>query len=406
MTAVIVGLSVALDGVALLLAVPALVLFVQVLAARRNPRFDPLAAAGARPRIGVLMPAHNEAAGIAVALASVRAQLEPGDRLLVVADNCDDATAAVAVAAGAEVVERHDSTRRGKGYALDHGVRHFAAAAAAAPVEVVVIVDADCELHPGALGNVARLAAATGRPAQALYLMRSPEGAGVGQRVAEFAWRVRNQVRPLGSRALGWPCQLMGTGMAFPWAVIASAPLASGHLVEDMELGLALAAAGTPPVFCPSALVTSRFAREAAAGRTQRTRWEHGHLAIIVGRVGPLLARGLWRGPPSLVAMALDLAVPPLASFALMQSAVLLIAAAWALGTGVTAPFWIAFAAACALGTAIAIAWHRYARDLIGAAECAAIPAYVLGKLPIYLKWFTGRQRDWVRTERDGPPKK
>ena len=50
-----------------------------------------------------------------------------GDRLLVVADNCSDDTAAVARAAGAEVTERSDVERRGKGYALDHGVRHLAA---------------------------------------------------------------------------------------------------------------------------------------------------------------------------------------------------------------------------------------------------------------------------------------
>ncbi len=400
--AVVVVTSMVLGLGALLLAVPALVLFVQVLAAPRATVFAPVATLGARPRIGVLMPAHNEAAGIATALASVRAQLEPADRLLVVADNCDDTTAWIAHAAGAEVVERHDPARRGKGYALDYGVRHFAAA----PVEVVVIVDADCELQAGALGSLARLAAATERPAQALYLMRSAEGAGVGQRVAEFAWRVRNQVRPLGCRALGWPCQLMGTGMAFPWKVIATAPLASGHLVEDMELGLALAAAGTPPVFCPSALVTSRFAGEAAASRSQRTRWEHGHLAMIVGRVGPLLLRGLRRGPRSLVAMALDLSVPPLASFAVLQTAALLVTGAWALATAVIAPFWIALAAACGLVASVALAWHRHARDLIGPAECAAIPAYVAGKLPIYLKWFTARQRDWVRTDRDGPPKK
>ena len=51
---------------------------------------------------------------------------------------------------------------------------------------------------------------------QALDLMRSPEGAGLKTRIAEFAWVVKNQVRPLGYHHLGLPCQLMGTGMAFP----------------------------------------------------------------------------------------------------------------------------------------------------------------------------------------------
>src|SRR5205085_6347229 len=82
--------------------------------------------ASRRPRVAVLMPAHNEAAGIAASLATVTPQLVAGDRLLVVADNCVDDTAAVAAAAGAEVVQRRDTTRRGKGYALGFGLRHLA----------------------------------------------------------------------------------------------------------------------------------------------------------------------------------------------------------------------------------------------------------------------------------------
>src|SRR5262245_47091316 len=69
---------------------------------------------GARGRVAVLVPAHNESRGLQSTLADVQSQLRPGDRLLVVADNCDDDTAAVAVAAGADVVERHDISKRGK----------------------------------------------------------------------------------------------------------------------------------------------------------------------------------------------------------------------------------------------------------------------------------------------------
>ena len=89
---------------------------------------------------------------------------------------------------------------------------------------------------------------------QALNLQIAPRtNSPIDFRVAEFAFRVKNWVRPLGLRALNLPCQLMGTGMAFPWAVIRSANLASGLAVEDLKLGLDLARAGHPPLFCPSA---------------------------------------------------------------------------------------------------------------------------------------------------------
>ncbi len=49
--------------------------------------------------------------------------LKKQDRLVVVADNCSDATAEIARAMGATVIERHDETNKGKGYALDYGFR-------------------------------------------------------------------------------------------------------------------------------------------------------------------------------------------------------------------------------------------------------------------------------------------
>ena len=42
-----------------------------------------------------------------------------------VADNCSDDTAEIARTAGVDVVVRHDPERRGKGYALEFGVRQL-----------------------------------------------------------------------------------------------------------------------------------------------------------------------------------------------------------------------------------------------------------------------------------------
>ncbi|MGC3971366.1 MAG: glycosyltransferase family 2 protein [Pirellulales bacterium] len=95
----------------------------------------------------MLIPAHNEETVLAATLESVQSQCRPGDRMLVVADNCTDRTSDVARRAGAIVVERHDLQRRGKGFALDWGVRRLETE----PPEVVIVVDADCVLAPGSL---------------------------------------------------------------------------------------------------------------------------------------------------------------------------------------------------------------------------------------------------------------
>src|ERR1700724_2163890 len=115
-----------------IVCVPAFLVFVwfsQIVAgcfALREKRLSPTAAPVALFRTTVLIPAHNEGSGILPTLTDVRAQLGPHDSVLVVADNCTDETADIVKAAGVEVAIRVDPTRRGKGYALEFGVRHLA----------------------------------------------------------------------------------------------------------------------------------------------------------------------------------------------------------------------------------------------------------------------------------------
>ena len=80
-----------------------------------------------RPNITVLVPAHNEAAGIAVTLKTLLLDLTSQDRLIVIADNCTDETASIARSIGATTIERHDLHKRGKGYALDYGLKFITA---------------------------------------------------------------------------------------------------------------------------------------------------------------------------------------------------------------------------------------------------------------------------------------
>ncbi len=399
MTALGQVLAVAALALALVLLVAVGVFALQICAQAIRPRRDAMApATSTRPSLTVLVPAHNEEGGIAATLASVLPQLAPGDRLLVVADNCSDGTAAAARAAGAEVVER-SSDLRGKGYALGYGIDHLRPA----PPAAVVIVDADCELAPGSLDALMADLVRTGCPVQALYLMLAPADAGLGRRLAQFAWRVRNWARPAGWLRLGMPCQLMGTGMAFTWEMLRAAPLANASIVEDMKLGIDLAGRGTAPVFCDRALVTSHFPDSVAATGTQRTRWEHGHLEMILREVPAMLGLALARRDRRLLGMALDLAVPPLALLAG------LLGLDWGLalggrllggaGTG-TLALGLATLALVAFVCAVLLAWAVRGRDLVRLGELLAVPWYIVAKLPMYVRFIVRRQKAWVRTDR------
>jgi cellulose synthase/poly-beta-1,6-N-acetylglucosamine synthase-like glycosyltransferase len=346
-------------------------------------------------RVAVLVPAHNESTDLLPTLSDLKQQLASGDRLLVVADNCTDDTAAIAKAEGADVVERHDAERRGKGYALDFGLAHLARD----PTEIVIIIDADCRLSGGAIDELASTCAATLRPVQALNLMRAPAQSRINHRAAEFAWRIKNWLRPLGLRKLGLPCQLLGTGMAFPWDLIRKANLASGAIVEDVKLGLELARAGSPPLFCPTATVTSEFPSSTEGAKTQRLRWEQGHLAMI-SAVPSLIYHALARQDYALLALALDIAVPPLALLALLTVVVTALAGfAAALGCG-SAALIISAANVSILGSAVFLAWLKCGRDVLPLRSTFSLLSYVAGKLPLYLQILFRRQKTWIRTER------
>jgi cellulose synthase/poly-beta-1,6-N-acetylglucosamine synthase-like glycosyltransferase len=347
--------------------------------------------------VSVLIPAHNEASIIAATLGAIRPQLLAGDRLLVVADNCSDETAAVAVKGGAEVASRTDSVRRGKGFALDFGVRLLAED----PPDVVIIIDADCRPAPHCVDRLARLCRQAGRPIQARYLMHAQALAAPRMKIAEFAWLVKNRVRPMGLDRLGFPAHLTGSGMAFPWPLLRDANLASGHIVEDLKLGIDLTCVGSPPLYCDSAVIDSEFPLTAKDSGTQRTRWEHGHLHVILTETRRMIAIAIKKRDLGLFVLALDLSVPPIALLVLGILLEWLISLTFLILSGRPVPLEIASLTLMVLLLTIASAWLRFGRHIISASEFVGGFGYAFMKIPLYLRFLVARQVTWVRAKRD-----
>jgi cellulose synthase/poly-beta-1,6-N-acetylglucosamine synthase-like glycosyltransferase len=384
---------------ALPLLLPAFSLLVLTLAASRRPALAerPDANREGAPRVAILVPAHDESTHVLPTIACLLAELGPRDRMLVVADNCSDDTAALARGAGAEVIERSHAELRGKGYALAFGVEHLRAD----PPDVVLVVDADCVVSRGAVATIARECLRSGKPVQMLDLMTAGAGASLRLRVLEFAMVMKNLVRPLGSFRLGRACHLMGTGMALPWPLAATAELATGHVAEDMQLGIELTKAGYAPQFLPDVRVSSAFVRDTGVARVQKSRWEHGHLATLIAELPGLLRAALARRDPALAVLAMDLMIPPVAFYFLLLGALLA-------GTVLAAYLWPVFHAAATLTTlgvlsfalAIGLGWFRFGRKLVSVLELLRLPLYALWKLPVYVAFFIGNRSGWVRTRR------
>lgn len=382
-----------------LLSLPTLVLFAEVagaLVAAVPPADNREVVAG---RVAVVVPAHNESNGIVPTLQDILPQLRAYDRLIVVADNCMDDTAPVSAALGAQVISRNEPDRRGKGYAMAWAITHLKDD----PPEFVLFVDADCRLQPDFLAKALDRCVQLGAPVQALYLMTSVEGSLVDQRVAEFAWRLKNWVRPLGLDRFGRPVQLMGTGMMFPWEVIKSAPLASGNIVEDLKLGLDLALSGTPARFLPAAQVTSAFAATEQGAESQRQRWIEGHLAMIVSYVPRLLAASLMRRNLNALVLALDLLVPPLSLLLAMAVGVAVVACIYALFTGALLPAALALLNLSLLAGALVLAWLRFGRDILPVSQFPSVAGRVLQRFRLLRRLAHRGPSLWVRTDRGRP---
>ncbi len=391
-------LSTFATAAAFLLAIPAVCLLILTVSAGGPQKERSKQSADRRSvKVAILVPAHNESAHVLPTLLCLKKQLSSGDRLIVIADNCQDDTAALALTTGAEVLERTDAKLRGKGYALAFGVD----ALRASPPDVLVVVDADCTLSDGAIDDLAQRCVQTQCPVQMLDLMIAPPDAGLRTRILEFAWLLKNQVRAQGSAHLGHACHLMGTGMAFPWGLAAQHILATGHIAEDMKLGVDLTIAGYPTQFLSTSQITSEFPLNAAVARAQKSRWEHGHLTTLSQELPKLMTALLRRPSLALMVLTMDLVIPPLALYFVclaiatpllllgnifsipLQPALLMVLLAWG-----------------ALMLAVGLAWLRYATHLLSARELISIPLYAAWKLPIYFAYLIKRKSSWTKTER------
>jgi cellulose synthase/poly-beta-1,6-N-acetylglucosamine synthase-like glycosyltransferase len=391
-----------LSALALLIGIPVLVLLIEVVASLRTPNELPSerVALQAPARLAVIVPAHNESSGIIPTLRDIRSQLGAGDRLIVVADNCTDDTAAIAKAENAEVTRRDEPTRIGKGYAMGWGISHLQPN----PPDLVMFVDADCRLQADFVRRMKLVCQLIRRPVQALYLMHSGEGSSVNHNLAEFAWILKNWARPLGLRNFGCPVQLMGTGMIFPWDVINGAQLASGNVVEDMKLGLDMAASGKAPYFFPFVKVTSEFPVTTVGTESQRQRWVQGHLATILSSAPRLLGQALRHGRFDLLALTLDLLIPPLSLLALLVMAMFGVTLLLSLfGFGVL-PLLISAGNFVAFSSSVVLAWFAFGQQVLPRRELRSIGPFFARKVRFYGRLFSGKTASrWIRTDRTRP---
>lgn len=267
---------------------------------------------GAPPmRFALVLPAHNEEGQIETILDDAAHLDYARDQytVFVIADNCTDRTAALAREAGATVLERSDTDRRGKGQALDwflHTQRNVLE-----QYDAISIIDADMRIDPDYLRELSATLSWPGcQVAQASNMAAHPE-ANWRAALGYLGFTVVNHVRPAGRAALGGTAELKGSGMAFRTALLLRYGWPAQSLAEDAEFSKQLLLDGVLVHYNPDAKVTSELAASHAQAEVQQSRWEGGKIYIFRKYLPLLLRRAIakpaWRHWDAL----LDLVTPP-----------------------------------------------------------------------------------------------
>ncbi len=346
-------------------------------------------------RLAVVVPAHDEAAGIGRCLDNLArlACLDGATEVVVVADNCSDDTAAIARAAGARVLERMDPARRGKGHALDHAFKALAAEDHVA----YLVIDADSQASAPTLGEIRRHFGAGALALQTRYTVANGS-ATPRTKLAEIALAAFNVLRPRARDRLGLSVGILGNGFALRREVLQRVPYTAASVVEDLEYHLRLVAAGIRVEFVDGAEIRGEMPTGDQGSRAQRARWEGGRLRMLLEH-GPALAGAVLRGQWRRLEPLADLLLPPLAYHVMLLLAALVLLASLTgsgsmlAGAGLLIVVLHVLAAMRVAGLPWSRLWSLY-----------RVPLYLAWKLRILAATFAGAARGsaWIRTDRNG----
>ncbi|MEU8796116.1 glycosyltransferase family 2 protein [Spirillospora sp. NPDC048819] len=252
-------------------------------------------------RVTVLIPAHNEAKQITETIASLRRQERPPDHIVVIADNCTDATAAFAHLCGVEIVGTRGNRHKKAGalnQVLDRLLPIFG------PDDAVMVMDADSALDPGFIRHGIDYLAGGRYAAVGGTFTGKPGGGAVGMFQRNEYARYARDVRRLQGKAL----VLTGTATIFRATTLQEVVAARRKerlpglphvydvrvLTEDNELTLAILHLGFRILCPPECTLTTEVMPTWRELSQQRLRWKRGALENLLDYGWTPITRPYW----------------------------------------------------------------------------------------------------------------
>lgn len=246
--------------------------------------------------IAILIAARNEENVLPHLLRSIEEQSTPFSLsdVYVVADNCTDATAKAAADTGANVFQRQDTTKVGKGYALDWLISQMQAQGTYDRYDGFLVLDADNLLSPDYIQKMQQVFAQTdenGAPKYGIVTgYRNAKNFGQSWLTAGYGlWFLHDSGHLNRSRhQLGLCCTLSGTGFCVRRSLLDQWGGWAFHtLTEDLECTAHIITENSTTIgYCHDAVLYDEQPVDFRQSIRQRIRWTQGGIQVSL-RYGP-----------------------------------------------------------------------------------------------------------------------
>ncbi|MBO8163297.1 MAG: glycosyltransferase family 2 protein [Brevibacillus sp.] len=240
----------------------------------------------------VLIAAHNESAVISPLIENLKQLDYPKELydIYVICDNCTDDTAEIARSHGVYACERFDSTKKGKGYAIEWMLENLWAMPR--QYDGVVMFDADNLVEKNFLQVMNERLCRGDRVIQAYLDSKNPYDSWVTLSYAMSYWFM-NRMWQLARYNLGLPNTLGGTGFCIESQLLKEMGWGATSLTEDLEFSTRCIDRGIYPTWTHDTKVYDEKPLGLAASMRQRLRWAQGHFDVASRYLLKLIGKGV-----------------------------------------------------------------------------------------------------------------
>ncbi|MGL4851027.1 MAG: glycosyltransferase family 2 protein [Clostridium sp.] len=228
-----------------------------------------------RKKFAMIVAAHNEDVVISGIVDSMKKLNYPKDmyEVFVIADNCTDKTAEIARKHGANVYERFNKDKRGKGYALEWMFEKLFDMEK--KFDAICIFDADNLVHEDFLKEMNSKMSEGYKVVQGYIDSKNPNDSWISAAYSIAFWS-QNRMFQLARRNVGFSNQLGGTGFAIDMSILKELGWGATCLTEDLEFTCKLVSNGEKVGWAHDAKIFDEKPLTLKQSWSQRKRWMQG----------------------------------------------------------------------------------------------------------------------------------